>query len=188
MRRCVCVTDAVETTPNPSLLQIFLNLLEVATGLDIDGDGKTATAVKVPEYDPSVSEVHIVITTIAGGHNAGKTYIHRVPESDHTHRRDITGKPHMSTWEKKSHVEMGKSHVNMGFFQNAIFPCQHAIFFPTWRFEKIPCQHGAPFPDVNTHTIKTTMLRRSSPPVLSPCVSTRVFTLSIETGIGRPQL
>jgi len=32
------------------------------------------------------------------------------------------------------------------------------------------------------------MLRRSSPPVLSPCVSTRVFTLSIETGIGQPQL
>jgi hypothetical protein len=20
-------------------------------------------------------------------------------------------------------------------------------FFPTWHFEKIPCQHGAPFPD-----------------------------------------
>ena len=32
------------------------------------------------------------------------------------------------------------------------------------------------------------MLRRSSPPVLSPCVSTRVFTLSIETGIGQPQI
>ena len=32
------------------------------------------------------------------------------------------------------------------------------------------------------------LLRRSSPPVLSPCVSTRVFTLSIETGIEPPQL
>jgi len=41
------------------------------------------------------------------------------------------------------------SHVNMRFFsqhgvlkkiacQHQIFPCQHAIFFPTWRFEKNP--------------------------------------------------
>jgi len=75
-------TDAVETNRNPSFLKIFLNRLEAATGLDIDGDGKADTAVRVPGHDPSVSEVHIVITTIEGGHNAGKTYIHRVPESD----------------------------------------------------------------------------------------------------------
>ena len=35
---------------------------------------------------------------------------------------------------------------------------------------------------------RVSVLRRSSPPVLSPCVSMRVFTLSIETGIGPPQL
>ena len=72
--------DEVETNRNPSFLTIFLNHLEAATGLDIDGDGKAD--VRVPEHDPSVSEVHIVITTIEGGHNAGKTYIHHVPESD----------------------------------------------------------------------------------------------------------
>jgi hypothetical protein len=75
-------TDTVETTPNPTLLKIFLNRLEVATGLDIDGDGKADTRVLVPEHDPSVSEVHIIITTMEGGHNSGKTYIHRVPECD----------------------------------------------------------------------------------------------------------
>ncbi len=40
-------------------------------------------------------------------------------------------------------------------FQHACYRCQHACYtpnmhvriFPTWRFEKIPCQHGAPFPD-----------------------------------------
>jgi hypothetical protein len=36
----------------------------------------------VPEHDPNVSEVHIIITTIELGHNFGKLYIHRVPEND----------------------------------------------------------------------------------------------------------
>ncbi len=36
----------------------------------------------MPEHDPNVSEVHIIITTIEGGYNSGKPYIHRVPESD----------------------------------------------------------------------------------------------------------
>jgi len=75
-------TDAIETTHNPSFLKIVLNRLEAATGLDIDRDGKADTAVQVPGHDPSVSEVHICITTIYGGHNSGKTYIHRVPECD----------------------------------------------------------------------------------------------------------
>jgi hypothetical protein len=45
---------------------------------------------------------------------------------------------------KKSHVDMRFSHVNLN---------NDAIFFPTWRFEKILCQHGAPFPDEpKTHT------------------------------------
>ena len=34
-------------------------------------------------------------------------------------------------------------------WENLMSTCD---FFPTWRFEKIPCQHGAPFLDVNTHT------------------------------------
>ena len=36
----------------------------------------------MPEHDPNLSEVHIIITTIERGHNSGKPYIHRVPESD----------------------------------------------------------------------------------------------------------
>jgi hypothetical protein len=59
-----------------SFLEVCVNHLEKATGLE------TAVVVRVPKHDPSVSDVHIVITTIEGGHNAGKTYIHRVPESD----------------------------------------------------------------------------------------------------------
>jgi hypothetical protein len=80
----------------------------------------------------------------------------------------------MSTWEKKSHVDMGKSHVNMGFFQNAMLGKKSLVnmgFFQnamsgkkshvdmgflifsmsTWgkshvNWEKIPCQHGIFFP------------------------------------------
>ena len=35
----------------------------------------------VPEHVPKGNEVHIIITTIQGGHNSGRTYIHRVPKS-----------------------------------------------------------------------------------------------------------
>ena len=48
------------------------------------------------------------------------------------------------TWDfLKCHV--GKSHVDMGFFSKHFF-----------RFEKIPCQHGAPFPDAlqSPNTVK----------------------------------
>jgi len=77
-------TVAIETNRKTSFLETCVKRLEAATGLDIDGDGKTDTAVRyrVPEHDPSVSEVHIVIATIERGHNNGKTYIHRVPASD----------------------------------------------------------------------------------------------------------
>jgi len=77
-------TDAVETNRNPTFYETCVMRLEAATGMDIDGDGKADTAMRyrVPDHDPSASEVHIVITTSEGGHNAGKTYIHRVPESD----------------------------------------------------------------------------------------------------------
>jgi hypothetical protein len=78
-------TVAVKTSRNPSFLQTCIERLEAATGMKIDGDGKaqyTAVRYRVPDHDPSVSEVHIVISTMEGGHNAGKTYIHLVPESD----------------------------------------------------------------------------------------------------------
>ena len=71
----------VKDVHNESFFQKSLRQLEVVTGMDIDGDGQAAQAL-MPKYDPSVSEVHIMITTIEGGHNAGKTYIHRVPDSD----------------------------------------------------------------------------------------------------------
>jgi hypothetical protein len=63
-------TNSVKKKPRLSWKQTIVNRLEAAI------------LVRVPEHDPSVSDVHIVITTIEGGHNAGKTYIHRVPESD----------------------------------------------------------------------------------------------------------
>jgi hypothetical protein len=64
------------------LLSRLVLQLEAVTGMDIDGDGKADSVVLVPEHDPNESEVHMMITTIEGGHNSGKTYIHRVPE-DH---------------------------------------------------------------------------------------------------------
>ncbi len=58
---------------------------------------------------------------------------------------------------------------------------------PPWATViSLNCFMGPVDDSVTTNTPR--LLRRSSPPVLSPCVSTRVFTLSIETGIGPPQL
>ena len=75
-------SDVVATDVyNESFFQRSLRKLEVVTGMDIHGDGQAAQAL-MPKYDPSVSEVHIMITTIEGGHNAGKTYVHRVPDCD----------------------------------------------------------------------------------------------------------
>jgi len=71
-------SDVVATdVHNQTFFQMILRKLEVITGMDIDGDGQ-ATQALMPQYDPSVSEVHIMITIIEGGHNAGKTYVHRV--------------------------------------------------------------------------------------------------------------
>jgi len=36
----------------------------------------------ISEYDSSASEFHLIITTEEHGHNAGRTYVHRVPDED----------------------------------------------------------------------------------------------------------
>jgi len=36
----------------------------------------------IPDYDTSTSECHLTITTMEMGHNAGRTYVHRVPDED----------------------------------------------------------------------------------------------------------
>ena len=58
----------------------ILSGLENMTGLDIDGDGQIQS--EHAEYDPNTDEVHMLITTIEGGHNSGKTYILRLPGLD----------------------------------------------------------------------------------------------------------
>jgi hypothetical protein len=60
---------------------MILRKLEDVTGMDIDGDGQVVQAL-MPQYDPSVREVHIMIITIEGGHNVCKTYVDRVPDCD----------------------------------------------------------------------------------------------------------
>jgi hypothetical protein len=37
-------------------------------------------------------------------------------------------------------------------FEIFLFPCQHGKI--SWHFEKIPCQHGAPFLDVHTQVFQ----------------------------------
>jgi len=66
----------------PSCWAGLISGLETMTGFDLDGDGKVEVNLNVPEYDPNTSEVHMIITTIEGGHNSGKTYSHRLPETD----------------------------------------------------------------------------------------------------------
>lgn len=52
--------------------------VEAYTGLDIDGDGQSDN-VLIPKYDPSTHDFHLVISTVEGGYNSGRVYIHVVP-------------------------------------------------------------------------------------------------------------
>ena len=49
--------------------------IEQYSGLDLDGDGKAAP--KIPYFDENTSEVTLIITTINGGHNSGRSYIYK---------------------------------------------------------------------------------------------------------------
>lgn len=49
--------------------------IEQYSGLDLDGDGKAAP--KIPYFDEKTSEVTLIITTINGGHNSGRSYIYK---------------------------------------------------------------------------------------------------------------
>jgi hypothetical protein len=58
----------------------IIKMLEHYTGLDFDGDGQNSS---IPAIDHS-EEVQLIITTIEGGHNAGKSYVY-TPENLCTH-------------------------------------------------------------------------------------------------------
>ena len=64
----------------PTLLQRSIHLVEEVTGLEIERSKEQRTR-RIPHYNPAKFEVHLVIMTEEGGHNAGKTYVHRVPDS-----------------------------------------------------------------------------------------------------------
>jgi len=62
----------------PSLGEKLIEFLEQWTGMDMDGNG-TAGGVILPDFDPEVTEVHLIILTVDGGHNSGRAYVHRMP-------------------------------------------------------------------------------------------------------------
>ena len=64
----------------PTLLQRSIHLVEEVTGLEIERSKEQRTR-RIPHYNPAKFEVHLVIMTEEGGHNAGKTYVHRVPDN-----------------------------------------------------------------------------------------------------------
>jgi hypothetical protein len=45
-------------------------MIEKYTGLDVNDDGVKET---IPEIDETCEEVHLIITTVEGGHNAGRS-------------------------------------------------------------------------------------------------------------------
>ena len=55
--------------------------LETTTGFDFDGDGNIGSEWQVPAYDPKSLEFHLIIGTLADGHNSGRTYVFRVPHA-----------------------------------------------------------------------------------------------------------
>ena len=59
------------------LRQVVL-AIEQYSGLDLDGDGKAAP--KIPYYDDNTSEVQLIITTLNGGHNSGRSYVYKAEQ------------------------------------------------------------------------------------------------------------
>jgi hypothetical protein len=54
-----------------------INLVEGITGIDLDGDGVGRKENKIPTIDTNSQEMHIVILTVEGGHNSGRSYLYR---------------------------------------------------------------------------------------------------------------
>ncbi len=48
----------------------IIGMIEKYTGLDVNDDGVKET---IPEIDETCEEVHLIITTVEGGHNAGRS-------------------------------------------------------------------------------------------------------------------
>jgi voltage-gated sodium channel len=64
-----------------SFLQRAINFVEAITGIDLDGDGVGRQKNKIPTIDTNSQEIHIVIRTVEGGHNSGRSYVYR-PEHE----------------------------------------------------------------------------------------------------------
>jgi voltage-gated sodium channel len=64
---------------NNSILKKYVGAIESIVGMDIDGDGEEGTD-KLRPWNEDTHEFHLSIMTVDGGHNSGKTYVHRVPK------------------------------------------------------------------------------------------------------------
>jgi len=53
----------------------LLNVMERYTGIDFDGDGQLEN-IMLPCIDPEKTEVHLIILTVEGGHNSGRSRKH----------------------------------------------------------------------------------------------------------------
>jgi voltage-gated sodium channel len=74
----VIILELTDTTlRKDSFLQRAINLVEGITGLDLDGDGVGRQENKIPTIDTNSQEIHIVIRTVEGGHNSGRSYVYR---------------------------------------------------------------------------------------------------------------
>jgi hypothetical protein len=56
-------------------------MVESATGVDMDGDGN-AEGQAIPYFDSDTHEVSIAVTTVEGGHNSGRSYLHVVEPAE----------------------------------------------------------------------------------------------------------
>ena len=78
----VIILKLTETTLRKySFLQRAIDLVEGITGTDLDGDGVGRQENKIPTIDTNSQEIHIVIRTLEGGHNSGRSYVYR-PEHE----------------------------------------------------------------------------------------------------------
>ena len=76
------MSDCVLACLSVCLFHSRSRTFETLTGVDIDGDGKTDA--DLPDFNPETHEISIVLSTIEGGHNSGRAYVH-VVDNDQAH-------------------------------------------------------------------------------------------------------
>ena len=72
----------------PTWAKSLFNVMERYTGIDFDGDGQSEN-ILIPRFDPENTEVHLIILTVEGGHNSGRSERARTQALESKTRKEV---------------------------------------------------------------------------------------------------